>query len=135
MRQVTARVNSAAERIRWLRWNSVSAQLELHALQTAIGFVGVHMEIGSRLAFSLQFCVVTSCRLPVGETADCQSALRRWSRHGSRQRLAAPAWQRKPRREAEGRGRGRNSGGDQRAAAMICADEEWPAGGLVVGRI
>src|SRR5437867_5149583 len=47
-----------------------------------MGFVGVHKDIGSRPAFGLQFCVVTSCRLPVGETADCQSALRRWSRHG-----------------------------------------------------
>src|SRR5213593_1169226 len=132
MRQVTARVDSAAERIGWLRWNSVGAQLELHALQTAMGFVGVHKEIGSRLAFSLQFCVVTSCRLPVGETADCQSALRRWSRQGSRQCLAAPARQRQRRREAEGRGRGRNYGGDQSAAAMIYAGEESPAGGLVV---
>src|SRR5436309_1591380 len=79
------------------------------------------MEIGSRLAFSLQFCVVTSCRLSVGETADCQSALRRWSRYGSRKRFCPPARQRRRLREAEGRGRCRDSGGHQRAASLTAA--------------
>src|SRR5688572_24711075 len=67
MRQVTARVNSAAERIGWLYRHSVGAQLELHALQTTIGFVRVHKDLVADW-FSI-------CNSAVARSADCQSAI------------------------------------------------------------
>src|SRR5439155_10290136 len=132
MRQVTARVNSAAERIGWLGRNSIGAQLELHTFQTTIGLVRFHMDIGSGLDFGLQFCVGALSRLPVGrptagrlptcDTADCQSALPAWRRQfvccfadwqsADRTQVAnlrnsrlavAPLRQRQRRRETEGR--------------------------------
>jgi len=68
------------------------------------------------LSFSNVSVLATLCRLPVGDTADYQSALQRHrrSRPGSRRGERASPPRRPARREGEGGGRGGYSGGHQR---------------------